>query len=61
MARCLMPDAMQDAWKKIFTEWFPSNPYEPAGTPELEVYPHENAYQPDSYSEIWIPLKNKEE
>ncbi|MBX0316341.1 AraC family transcriptional regulator [Planococcus glaciei] len=56
-----MPDAMQDAWKKIFTEWFPSNPYEPAGTPELEVYPHENAYQPDSYSEIWIPLKNKEE
>ncbi|WKA58473.1 AraC family transcriptional regulator [Planococcus shenhongbingii] len=54
-----MPDAMQNAWKKIFTEWFPSNPYEYAGTPELEVYPHADPYQPDSYSEIWIPLKNK--
>ncbi|MFD1861298.1 effector binding domain-containing protein [Planococcus chinensis] len=55
-----MPDAMQDAWKKIFSEWFPSNPYEYAGTPELEVYPQEDAYQPDSYSEIWIPLKAKQ-
>ena len=54
-----MPNAIQDAWKKIFSEWFPSNPYEYAGTPELEVYPKEDAYQADSYSEIWIPLKAK--
>ncbi|EGA90543.1 transcription activator effector binding protein [Planococcus donghaensis MPA1U2] len=54
-----MPDAIQDAWKKIFSEWFPSNPYEHAGTPELEVYPKEDAYRQDSYSEIWIPLKAK--
>ncbi len=54
-----MPDAMQDTWKKIISEWFPSNAYEHAGTPELEVYPPEDAYRPESYSEIWIPLKKK--
>ncbi|MCL1702698.1 AraC family transcriptional regulator [Lysinibacillus sp. Bpr_S20] len=52
-----MPDAMQNTWKQIFSEWFPSNPYKPAGTAELEVYPDEDAYSPDSYSEIWIPIK----
>lgn len=55
-----MPEAIQNAWKKIFSEWLPSNPYEYAGTPELEVYPKEDAYRPDSYSEIWIPLKEKQ-
>ena len=52
-----MPDAMQNTWKQIYSEWFPSNPYEAAGTAELEVYPEEDAYSPDSYSEIWIPIK----
>ncbi|CAM3651120.1 AraC family transcriptional regulator [Cohnella lubricantis] len=52
-----MPDAIQAAWKKIFTEWFPSSGYEQAGSPEMEVYPLENAYAADYYSEIWIPLK----
>lgn len=52
-----MPDAMQNAWKKIFTEWFPSNPYEPAGTAELEVYTDEDPSSENLYSEIWIPIK----
>lgn len=52
-----MPDAMQNTWKQIFSEWFPSNPYEHAGTPELEVYSDGNASSPDYYSEIWIPIK----
>ncbi len=52
-----MPDAMQNAWKQIFSEWFPSNSYEHAGTPELEVYSDEDPASPDLYSEIWIPLK----
>ena len=52
-----MPDAMQKAWKQIFSEWFPSNQYEPAGTPELEVYSDEDPSSADLYSEIWIPLK----
>lgn len=52
-----MPHAMQDTWKQIFSEWFPSNSYEHAGTPELEVYSSENPSNPDYYSEIWIPIK----
>jgi AraC family transcriptional regulator len=52
-----MPDAMQKAWKQIYSEWFPSNHYKHAGTPELEVYSAEDPYSPDYYSEIWIPVK----
>ncbi|WP_075981252.1 AraC family transcriptional regulator [Bacillus massilinigeriensis] len=52
-----MPEAMQKTWRQIFSEWFPSNHYEHAGTPELEVYPDEDSASPNYYSEIWIPLK----
>jgi AraC family transcriptional regulator len=52
-----MPDAMQNVWKQIFTEWFPSSGYQHAGTPDLEVYTEGNSADPDYYSEIWIPLK----
>ncbi|MGC8230259.1 GyrI-like domain-containing protein [Pseudobacillus badius] len=52
-----MPDAMQSAWKKIFSEWFPSSGYEHAGTPDLEVYTFGDISSPDYYSEIWIPVK----
>ncbi|WP_462408601.1 AraC family transcriptional regulator [Neobacillus sp. Marseille-QA0830] len=54
-----MPDAMQKAWKQIFTEWFPSNQYEQEEGPELEVYPAGDPWKPDYYSEIWIALKQK--
>lgn len=52
-----MPDAMQNTWKQIISEWFPSSHYQHAGTPDLEVYSNGNPSSPDYYSEIWIPLK----
>lgn len=52
-----MPEAIQRTGKQILPEWFPSNRYEHAGTPDLEVYPYQGASRPDYYSEIWIPLK----
>ncbi|MDN3018366.1 AraC family transcriptional regulator [Paenibacillus sp. BSR1-1] len=52
-----MPEAMQKAWKQIFSEWFPSSHYKHAGTPDLEVYPAGDPWSPGYYSEIWIPLK----
>lgn len=52
-----MPDAMQKVWKQIFSEWFPSSGFKPAGTPELEVYSDGNPNDPNYYSEIWIPVK----
>ncbi|MFZ7942907.1 AraC family transcriptional regulator [Neobacillus sp. 19] len=51
-----MPDAIQKVWKQIYSEWFPSNHYKPAGTPELEVYFEGDPGSPNYYSEIWIPL-----
>ncbi|MFT4416414.1 GyrI-like domain-containing protein [Fredinandcohnia humi] len=53
-----MPHAMQNVWKQIFTEWFPSSGYEHAGMPEFELYPDEKpASDPNYYSEVWIPIK----
>jgi AraC family transcriptional regulator len=52
-----MPHAMQNAWKRIFSEWLPSSGYEIAGTPEMEVYPAGDPYSPEYRSEIWIPVK----
>ncbi|MCH1626433.1 AraC family transcriptional regulator [Ferdinandcohnia quinoae] len=52
-----MPYAMQDAWKRIYSEWFPSSGYEYAGTAEMEVYTGDNPSDPNCYSEIWIPVK----
>ncbi|MFD9625105.1 GyrI-like domain-containing protein [Peribacillus muralis] len=54
-----MPDAIQKAWKQIFSEWFPTSGYEHAGLPELEVYSNDDALNPDYYSEIWIPIKKR--
>ncbi|WP_058307713.1 AraC family transcriptional regulator [Gracilibacillus massiliensis] len=52
-----MPIAMQNTWKQIFSEWFPSTGYEHAGTLEFESYSDEDPNRPDLYSEIWIPIK----
>ncbi|WP_211748948.1 AraC family transcriptional regulator [Paenibacillus sp. Marseille-Q4541] len=52
-----MPNAMQDAWTRIYSEWFPSSGYEQAGEIEFEYYTDEDPSNPDLYSEIWIPIK----
>ncbi|QOR68168.1 AraC family transcriptional regulator [Cytobacillus suaedae] len=52
-----MPDAMQNTWKQIFSEWFPTSGYLHAGTPEFEMYTDDDPTSLDCYSEIWIPIK----
>lgn len=52
-----MPHAMQNAWKQIHSEWFPSSGYEHAGIPDFEVYPAGDPFSSNYYSEIWIPVK----
>ncbi len=51
------PTSIPKVWRKIFSEWLPSNPYEHAETPELEVYLDEDVFKENAYAEIWIPLK----
>jgi AraC family transcriptional regulator len=56
-----MPDAIQNVWKRIFSEWFPSSNYEHAKGPELELYPEGDTNSPDYYCEIWIPVIQKKQ
>lgn len=51
-----MPDAIQDVWKRIYTEWFPQSGYEHAGGPELEWYGMGDMQSDDYLSEVWIPV-----
>ncbi len=49
-----LPREIQQAWHRIFLEFFPSSQYKPAGNFDLEVYPT------DSYNlEIWISVTAK--
>lgn len=52
-----VPTAMPKAWKQIYSEWFPSNRYEPAEQAPFEVYLESNPYSETSINEIWIPIK----
>lgn len=54
-----IPQAMQQVWKDIFSEWFPSNDYEHADAPELEVYDQGDSQKADYKSYIWIPVVKK--
>jgi AraC family transcriptional regulator len=54
-----MPGAIQDVWKRIFSEWFPSSGYEHAKGPELEVYEKGDMSKPDYKSRVWIPVVKK--
>lgn len=55
-----LPQSIQETWKRIWGEWFPTSGYEHAGTAELEVYPSCSTvppHSPDYRCEIWIPLR----
>lgn len=43
-------DAVNDAWTRIYTEWFPSSKYEPALSPEFMT-------SKDNQSEVWVAVK----
>ncbi|MFP4016483.1 MAG: effector binding domain-containing protein [Halanaerobiales bacterium] len=51
-----MPDAIQNVWKSIYSEWFPSTGYKHTGGPELEVYYPGDSSAEDYKSEVWIPI-----
>lgn len=51
-----MPHAIQDVWRRIFEEFFPSTGYQHGDGPELEVYPDGDAYAEGYRCEVWIPV-----
>jgi AraC family transcriptional regulator len=52
-----IPTAIVNTWKKIYSEWFPSNGYEPARIAPFEAYIDSDVYSPNSYNEIWVAIK----
>lgn len=52
-----LPEAQQNIWKRLYTEWFPNSGYEHAEAPDLEWYSEENMDSDSYLSEIWIPIK----
>ncbi|MEU9301678.1 AraC family transcriptional regulator [Streptomyces sp. NPDC048269] len=48
------PQALQHLWRDVFTQWFPSNPYESRPGPEiLRVRPDESG---EAEAALWIPV-----
>ncbi|MER7772310.1 AraC family transcriptional regulator [Kitasatospora sp. NPDC096140] len=50
------PRALQELWRDVFTQWFPSNPYASRPGPELlRTRPVEIGAEADS--QLWIPVE----
>lgn len=55
-----MPDAFEETYRKIVSEFFPqSSRYEYGQGIELEVYPSDQVSDPDYACEIWIAVNEK--
>ena len=55
------PETLQNVWGRIYSEWFPSSGYEAAEGPEILWNEHPDTENPKYRSEIWIPVKKKDE
>lgn len=52
-----LPNAMQDIWMRIYSEWLPNSGYQHAMLPEIEYYSSGDMMAADYRTEIWIPVK----
>ncbi len=50
------PEAIQDTWARIYSEWFPTSGYELTGGPEMLWNESPDTSKADYKSEIWIPV-----
>ena len=51
-----MPDAIQNAWQKICTEFLPTSGYRQTLDMDIEAYTDGDMSSPDYRSEIWLPV-----
>ena len=54
-----MPNAVQNLWRKITSEFFPTSDYEPTYEMDIETYTAGVMTDPNYKSEIWVPVKKK--
>ena len=50
------PSALQELWRDVFTQWFPSNPYTSRPGPEL-LRTRPVAIGEETHSQLWIPVE----
>lgn len=53
-----MPEAIQDTWHKICSEFFPTSSYQPTYELDVEAYTDGDMSSPEYESEIWVPVKH---
>ncbi|MGN4426384.1 AraC family transcriptional regulator [Bacillus cereus group sp. MYBK30-1] len=53
------PDALQNVWGRIYSEWFPSSNYELTAGPEILWNEQKDITSSTFKSEIWIPVLKK--
>ncbi|OUD04242.1 AraC family transcriptional regulator [Streptomyces swartbergensis] len=52
------PQAIQDLWRDVFTEWFPSNPYRSRPGPEI-LRTDLSADGSKADAELWLPVERE--
>lgn len=56
-----MPDALQQLWSRVYSDWLPDSGYELVPSCDIEYYTEGDTASPSYYSEIWLPVKLKGE
>lgn len=52
---------IQNVWRRIYSEWFPSTNFEQVEGPCIEKYYWVNEQMTESICEVWIPVRRKAE
>ncbi|WP_327260199.1 AraC family transcriptional regulator [Streptomyces sp. NBC_01232] len=53
------PQAIQELWRNVFTQWFPSNPYRSRPGPEI-LRTRMSADHTEADAELWLPVEREQ-
>jgi AraC family transcriptional regulator len=54
-----VPQAIQNLWRDVFTEWFPSNPYRSRPGPEI-LRTRLSSDKNEADAELWLPVEREQ-
>lgn len=54
-----VPEAIQQLWHSLCSEFFPTSHYEPTYEMDIEAYPAWDMTSPNYKSQIWVPIKKQ--
>ncbi|WP_445524915.1 AraC family transcriptional regulator [Streptomyces cyslabdanicus] len=54
-----VPQAIQELWRDVFTEWFPSNPYRSRPGPEI-LRTRLSPDKTEADAELWLPVEREQ-